>query len=256
MKILLLIFVLLLGCDKTNNMFYYYNGESPSLPIVRKISNSTVDIYDYKNAGTGTILKKTKEHAYILTCAHVIANRKRKHTPIFDFKALGQYNITPKTTFLESIIKPLLVKQTKWVDGLPITYSHSADIFFLDRSVDICILRINGKIYGEEISPYNNSTVVPTGTEVYHVGNLFGSLNYSVTSGIISHNSRGLFGERIQVDIDVTFGSSGGGIFTKDKGEYVGMVTEKATRDSSIAIIIPIKKIIKWLEVYSVERNF
>ena len=256
MKILLLILVLLLGCENKNDIFYYYDGESPALPIVRKISDSTVDILDNKNAGTGTILKKTKQYTYILTCAHIIANRKRKHTPIFDFKALGGYNISPNTSFFESIIKPILVKQTKWVNGMPYIHSSSADIFFLDRTNDICLLRVRGKIYGAEITPYSRGPVVPIGTEVYHVGNLLGSLNYSVTSGIISHNSRGLFGERIQAGITVTLGSSGGGIFVKNTGEYVGMVSAKAKYSDGIAIIIPIKKILKWLEVYNVERNF
>lgn len=260
MKKLLMLFVLLLfGCN--SDFFYYYRGEAPALPVVQNIMDSTVAIYNDNNIGTGTILKKTNKNTYILTCAHIISpNYSKPFETIFDnFMKLSAMELTNPFAknwnwdFLLSIQKPVIVKKSKWISGVQFTDAKNAKVFVIDRTNDICLLKVEGDFPGQEIKLYKN--VIPIGTEVYHVGTLLGYLDYSVLSGIISHNSRGMFGEKIQVDIKATFGSSGGGIFTKDKGEYVGMVSEKS-KSSDATIIISVKKIQRWMEVFEIEKGF
>jgi len=254
MKIFLLAFVLLFGCTQQDNIFYYYKGNSTALPVINKINDSTVNIFDEKNSGTGTIFKNTKTNTYILTCAHVIANRTRRYGTGFNISLVIRPFPASKITFLESIIKPILVKKSMWISGVESVHTQTAKIFYIDRINDICLLKVEGLFFGKEIVPYKN--LIPIGTEVYHVGNLFGCLNYSVMQGIISHNSRGSFGDKIQVNIDTAGGCSGGGIFTKDTGEYVGMVRERAKSNVGLAMIIPIKKILRWIEVFDIEKDF
>ena len=252
MKVFLLAFLLLFGCaTQQNSMFYYYKGDSTALPVVEQITNSTVSVFDGKNAGTGTIFRYSKNNTYILTCAHIMSNRPRRHE-VNIMLMIGNYS-PPKTTFIESIIKPILVKKSVWVSGVEYARTQNAKIFYIDRINDICLLKVDGAVFGTEIIFYKK--LIPIGTEVYHVGNLFGSLNSSVTAGIISHNSRGLDGDKIQVNIDVSGGCSGGGIFTKDTGEYIGMVRERAKSNIGLAMIIPVKKILRWIEVFDIEKN-
>lgn len=121
---------------------------------------------------------------------------------------------------------------------------HSAYVWATDEQTDLAVIKISTE---KELSAatFGDSSKTRKGDNVIVIGNPTGELKGSVTSGIISHNSRimsieGYIMELIQTDASVNPGNSGGGLFNT-YGELIGIVNSKivATTVESIGFAIP-----------------
>ena len=89
---------------------------------------------------------------------------------------------------------------------------------------------------------------IKIGTEIYHIGNFRGEVYPdTVVKGIISHNKRNGFAS-YQCDMSVYPGASGGGIFLKDTGEYIGMIVSVDEKNMSISFGVSIEDIKIWAD--------
>jgi hypothetical protein len=98
------------------------------------------------------------------------------------------------------------------------------------------------------------------GTKLVHVGSLLGQFGAnSFTNGVVSQIGRTLAGKGANVKIfdQVTVtafpGSSGGGVFLEETGEYVGMLTQGVQKLQGFNFIVPVRRIHQWTEAVNIE---
>lgn len=102
------------------------------------------------------------------------------------------------------------------------------------------------------------SDEIPTiGTELYHVGSLLGQFgSNSLTTGVVSQIGRVLELSPEGTVFDQTTvtafpGSSGGGVFLKSNGDYVGMLIRGAGEQFNL--IVPVRRLRAWAKTAKVE---
>jgi len=102
--------------------------------------------------------------------------------------------------------------------------------------------------------------IPPIGVELAHCGSLLGQFGAnSYTTGVLSQTGRTLpmKGANVKVFDQVTAvafpGSSGGGMFLKENGEYVGMLTQGVKKLQGFNFIVPIRRIHAWAKEAKIE---
>ncbi len=109
--------------------------------------------------------------------------------------------------------------------------TQTATVVYLDRAVDIALLRLTQPPPAEALARLGDSDALPRGSTVYVIGSPFG-LESSVASGIVSgrHSAAHVFGgddganqaELIQTDAAMNSGVSGGPMFNS-RGEVIAI---------------------------------
>ena len=102
--------------------------------------------------------------------------------------------------------------------------------------------------------------IPPIGIELSHCGSLLGQFGAnSYTTGVLSQTGRTLAmkGANTKVFDQVTAvafpGSSGGGMFLKENGEYIGMLTQGVMKLQGFNFIVPLRRINAWAKDAKVE---
>lgn len=94
------------------------------------------------------------------------------------------------------------------------------------------------------------------GSELYHVGSLLGAMGAnSLTTGIISQQGRVIKGKLYdQTTVTAMPGSSGGGVFLKTDGRYIGMLVRGAS--DTFNLIVPSRRIEEFVKRTKIEWAF
>ncbi len=102
--------------------------------------------------------------------------------------------------------------------------------------------------------------IPPIGVELAHCGSLLGQFGAnSYTTGVLSQTGRTLpqKGANVKVFDQVTAaafpGSSGGGMFLKENGEYIGMLTQGVMKMQGFNFIVPVRRIHAWATASKIE---
>jgi hypothetical protein len=102
--------------------------------------------------------------------------------------------------------------------------------------------------------------IPPIGAEIAHCGSMLGQFGAnSYTEGVLSQTGRTLDmeGANRQTFDQVTTvafpGSSGGGMYLKDSGVYVGMLTQGVTRSQGFNFLVPIRRMHEWAAEVGIE---
>ena len=102
--------------------------------------------------------------------------------------------------------------------------------------------------------------IPPIGVDLSHCGSLLGQFGAnSYTTGVLSQTGRTLpmKGANVRVFDQVTTvsfsGSSGGGMYLKDSGEYIGMLTQGVMQLQGFNFIVPVRRIHAWAKASKVE---
>lgn len=102
--------------------------------------------------------------------------------------------------------------------------------------------------------------IPPIGVDLSHCGSLLGQFGAnSYTTGVLSQTGRTLpmRGANVKVFDQVTAvafpGSSGGGMFLKDNGEYIGMLTQGVQQLQGFNFIVPVRRIHAWTKAAKIE---
>ncbi len=206
------------------------------LPTVLSISvtiPNSIELQDEKVAGTGYVVDKS---GLVVTNKHVIAPA-----------CLGDKNI---------IITGVNAKES----------TYTLKLLSVDPIEDIAILQIQEK--GEYPSiKFADSTTLKLGTEVIAIGNALGSLQNTVTKGIVSGLGREIKAGNIdpvdqctqstnpitpdsliQTDAAINRGNSGGPLFNSS-GQIIGMNTY-GTGGENIGLAIPSSRIVAALNSF------
>ena len=128
-----------------------------------------------------------------------------------------------------------------------------------DNGEDLALLQVRKTNFTANSTTFYLDEKIPgIGTELYHVGSLLGQIgSNSLTTGVISQHGRvlnlnGANGVTFDQTTATAFpGSSGGGVFLKSDGRYVGMVVRGA--GEGFNLIVPIRRIQKWAKRNNIE---
>jgi hypothetical protein len=225
--------------------------------LIDRLQKMSVTVKSGGGQGSGVLFTREiegKNVTFVWTAAHVVDNLRRTR-PIVD----------PKTGSTKLVIEfedAAIVQEFKSegrrtgetkMDARVVRYSNA------DNGEDLALLQVREKnFYPADNSAtfYLDDEIPEIGTELYHVGSLLGQIGAnSLTTGIISQ-----VGRVVNVGSDTVFdqttatafpGSSGGGVFLKGDGRYVGMLVRGA--GEGFNLIVPARRLRCWAKDAGVE---
>jgi hypothetical protein len=193
-------------------------------------------IFSRKDASGNTV-------NFVWTAAHVVDNLRQTRTVIV--------NGSPRTlvTFKDAKIIKVIRQNGRTVgrlelDAEVIKYSDSED------GHDLALLRVRKLNFVHDSVVFYLDKNIPTlGTDLWHVGSLLGQMGAnSMTDGIYSQTGRLIPALNKYVFDQTTVaafpGSSGGGVYLKSDGRYVGMIVRGA--GETFNLIVPVRRMVAW----------
>lgn len=226
--------------------------------LVDELQGMSVTVKSDAGQGSGVLVTRKigeKHFTFVWTAAHVVdANR-----------ATREY-IDPKTGGKKTAIEfhdAAVVQEFRQdgrrvgevnIDAKVLKYSDA------EHGEDLALLQIRKTDFTANPGAkfYLDPALPPLGTELYHVGSLHGQFgSNSLTTGIMSQHGRvlNLSGSNGVVFDQTTAtafpGSSGGGVFLKNDGRYVGMLVRGS--GEGFNFIVPTRRLHAWAKKVGVE---
>jgi hypothetical protein len=220
--------------------------------IVQNLQDISVTIRAGNAQGSGTLFTRQLESGdtitFVWTAAHVVDHLRKTRSVIDPETGTARMVVEFQDAEVvrEFIEDGRRIGEMKF-DARVIRYSDA------DKGEDLALLMIRRKNYvGPNITVrfYLDKDIPPIGTELYHVGSLLGQVgSNSLTTGVVSQIGRVLDLGANGVTFDQTTvtafpGSSGGGVFLKSDGRYVGMLVRGAGEQFNF--IVPIRRLVDW----------
>jgi S1-C subfamily serine protease len=193
--------------------------------------NSDVFVRGIDGMGAGTVIKKTNDEMYILTCYHVISEIMELNKSGIDFGATIGYSKNDKTDTLAGYVV------------------YGAKVIKADEEKDLALLKVY--ITDDHLVAVSLATEEPQkGDTVYSVGSPLGFLR-TISKGILSNKQDGFYFS----DNTITFGNSGGGLYNS-KAELIGVpsnvhgyqVGNDYVPETSLGLSIPLSVIKEFLK--------
>jgi len=225
------------------------------------LQNVSVTIKSGNAQGSGNLVtRKVGEDTltFIWTAAHVVENLRTTRTVV---TAQGTPRILVEYRDAEIV-------QERQQNGRRV-----GEVKF-----DCKVVKVSDADYGEDLAllmvrcknvyPLSISTkfhlepnyIPPIGVELAHCGSLLGQFGAnSYTTGVLSQTGRTLpmKGASVKVFDQVTAvafpGSSGGGMYLKADGIYIGMLTQGVMKLQGFNFIVPVRRIHEWAKVSKIE---
>jgi S1-C subfamily serine protease len=219
--------------------------------IPQYLQDLSVTIHAGRSQGSGVI--KTRDGVnYILTAGHVVEGLRHTRS-IIDPKTGGSRT---KIEFEDAkIVKEIYDDDGRSVgrvimDAEVLRYSDA------DNGEDLALLRLRKKNFVKSSVNFDSKGIVPVGTDLLHVGSLLGQLgSNSLTTGVVSQQGRVLRGVVYDQSTCAAFpGSSGGGIYRKADGAYVGMIVRGA--GETFNLYVPMRRMRTWAERQGIQFVF
>ena len=221
----------------------------------------SVTIKAGNSQGSGTLVTRKigdDTVTFVWTAAHVVANLRTTRTVV-----------TPEGTsrILIEYKDPEIV-QERQQDGRRVG----------EVKYDCRVIKVSDADYGEDLAVLmvrckdvyplsacakfhkDLNYIPPIGVELSHCGSLLGQFGAnSYTTGVLSQTGRTLAqkGATVKVFDQVTAvafpGSSGGGMFLKENGEYIGMLTQGVMKLQGFNFIVPVRRMHTWSKAAKIE---
>ena len=217
--------------------------------LMNRLQATNVTIKTRFAQGSGSLFNRSIANetiTFVWTAAHVIDDLRRTRT-VIDSSGTTRTIVE----FEDARIVQELVEDGRRVgelqmDARVIRYSDS------ENGEDLALLQVRKLNY---INPkfttqfYLGDNIPSIGTELYHVGSLKGQFGAnSLTTGVVSQIGRVLdVGTGVvfdQTTVTAFPGSSGGGVYFKSNGQYMGMLVRGGGEQFNF--IVPIRRIKKW----------
>lgn len=211
------------------------------------LQSISVTIHSGRSQGSGVV--KTRNGVnYIWTAAHVVAGL-RETRQVIDKNG----SVRNVVEFKDAQVVAELIEDGRSVgklsmDAEVIRYSDA------DTGEDLALLRIRKKNFiRSSVRFYLDEKIPPVGCKLYHVGSLLGQVgSNSLTDGIMSQHGRVLYNKVYDQSTCAAFpGSSGGGVYLKEDGRYVGMIVRGA--GETFNLMVPVRRMREWAKSVNVE---
>ena len=213
---------------------------SAQLEMVAYLQDISVTIMTREGSGSGVIMNRDGV-CYVWTAGHVVSSCKRTR------KVLDEHGQSKTLVEFDHVfVVKDIVENGRTVGSI----TSKAEIIRYsgpDFGHDLALLKL-GKLdfVKNSVKFHLDNTIPANGTELYHVGSLLGPMgSCSVTMGIYSQQGRQYLGKIYdQTSCPAFPGSSGGGVFLKENGTYVGMLVRAA--GETFNFIVPIRRMQEW----------
>jgi len=215
-----------------------------------KLQNLSVTVHAGGAQGSGVIITRDGKN-YILTAGHVV-DGVRKVTKMLN-------NVTGES-LRQSKFEPVKVVREIVRDGRSIgkTTIEAEVIAFSSAEYgdDLALLKLRDPITTESAVFYKGSGIPGTGTAVSHVGSFLGQEgSNSFSEGKVSQIGRTLYDHVFDQSSATAFpGSSGGGIFNAETGEYIGTLVRGAGENFNL--YVPVRRLKDWAKRHNIEFIF
>jgi len=209
---------------------------------------------DGRGRGSGTLFTREVKpdvfKSYVWTAGHVVDDLRTTRKVIRDGTEKTIIGFKDCQIYQETIQDGRKVKQ-EYLDCKVICFSNS------DTGDDQAVLEVRMRNYTRESTTFYLGDEIPgIGTELIHVGSLLGDIgSSSFTTGVTSQVGRllALDGAYAEVVYDQTSavsfpGSSGGGVFNQETGQYIGMLTAGIRDAQGFAWYVPVRRQLEWAE--------
>lgn len=218
--------------------------------LTDRLQAASVTIHAGNAQGSGVFITREidgKPVTFVLTAGHVIDGLKKTRTVIKDGRDLRVVDFDDVLLVQEFQEGGRKVGETSLVSRV-LRFSEA------DAGEDLAILQVRKSgIIGPTVEFYLDEAIPGPGTELYHVGSLRGQVGAnSLTAGIVSSTGRVLNlsgGEGVVFDqsqCTAMPGSSGGGMFLKADGRYVGMLVRGA--GEGFNFYVPVRRLNGWCQ--------
>jgi hypothetical protein len=229
-----------------------YGGEAPANAVPKHLQEISVTIQSSGGTGSGVLFtRKDASNAtvnLVWTAGHVVGDLRTTRevvTPDGAKRTIIEFG-DPK--IVTQIIEDGRIVGRLEMDAEVIRYSNA------DDGEDLALLKVRKKNFVDKTATFYLGTAIPDiGTDLLHVGSLKGQFGAnSLTSGIYSQHGR-LLGKTVfdQTTCAAFPGSSGGGVFLKGDGLYIGMLVRGA--GETFNLIVPVRRIQDWAKKAKVE---
>ncbi len=230
--------------------------------VIDTLQNTSVTIsVDGRGRGSGTLF--TREVApdvyrsYVWTAAHVVDDLRRERTVI-----------DPSTGTTRTIVEfdDCQIYQETIQDGRKVqqTFNEVRLICFSNAETgdDQAILEVRLRNYTQLTATFYLEDQIPgVGTELIHMGSLLGDLgSNSFTTGVTSqvgrllavtsNSSENVFDQTSAIAFP---GSSGGGVYNMETGEYIGMLTAGIRDAQGFHWYVPVRRMHAWAKRMNLE---
>lgn len=217
--------------------------------VVRHLQEISVTIRSSSGEGSGSLVTTTDGTNWVLTAGHVIDDL-REVRDIVDSKTGGTKKVIE---FRDAKVIRTLIEDGRTVgryelDAEVVRYSP------FDTGHDLAVLKVRKRGFSKDTTTFYLDKATPEiGADLYHCGSLLGQMGAnSLTTGIVSQHGRLIRGVIYDQTTCTAFpGSSGGGVYLKQDGRYVGMVVRGA--GEGFNLIVPIRRIRDWSKEVGVE---
>ena len=223
----------------------------PKVKLAKHLQDISVTIKAYPYQGSGTTVVRG-DTTYILTAGHVVEHL-RKARKVVD----------PKTGSSKMLVEydPVEIYTAYTEDGEGVGDRNMiADVITVsnaDNGDDLALLKVKKKNYnanGAVFYKVTKSNLFPdVGTRLYHCGSLHGEFGHnSVVDGIVSRIGK-VIDKKIydQTNLNIFPGSSGGGVYDLETGEYCGMIVRGTL--GGFNFMVPMRRIKSWAERVKVD---
>ena len=224
--------------------------EKPTATYLQNISVTIRSESQWSSGeGSGVIFTRKDKNGdlvnFVWTAAHVIDNLRSERRVII--------NGAPRTVveFKDAKIIKVIRQNGRAVgrlelDAEVVKYSNSED------GHDLALLKVRKVGFVKDsVSFYLDKELPKLGTDLWHVGSLLGQMgSNSMTDGIYSQHGRLIpqLNKHVfdQTTVAAFPGSSGGGVYLKKDGRYIGMIVRGA--GETFNLIVPIRRMVDWAE--------
>jgi len=230
--------------------------------VLDNLKNVSVTIsVDGRGRGSGTMFTREISpnvfKSYVWTAGHVVEDLRTERSVIDKKEGTKRIVVGFKDCqiYQETIQDGRKVKQ-EYLDCRVICYSNCY------TGDDQAVLEVRMRNYTRESSTFYLGDEIPNiGTELIHVGSLLGDIgSCSFTTGVTSQVGRLLaldenYAEAVYDQTSaVSFpGSSGGGVFNQETGQYIGMLTAGIRDAQGFAWYVPVRRMHEWAKNMNME---
>lgn len=215
--------------------------------VATRLQALSVTVHTESGQGSGAIITRDGIN-FILTAGHVVSGNRKVVSVIDNGKTRYESRFTPVTITREIYVEGRSVGETT-VEADVIAYSSA------DDGHDLALLKLRSSI-GKESIEFYPERLAPVGTDLVHVGSLNGQMgSNSFTIGILSQVGR-VHKDKVfdQTSCTAFPGSSGGGVYLRSNGQYVGTLVRGAGENFNL--IVPVRRIREWAKALHIEFIF
>jgi len=235
--------------------FAYSSHAKAAEPVIAQLQDVSVTIRSGGGQGSGVLFTREVDgetRTFVWTAAHVIDNLRKTRDVVVNGSRKTVVEFADVELVQEFRQDGRRIGEQK-MDCRVVRYSDA------DQGEDLALLEVRKRNFvpASTTVTFYDGPIPAVGTELFHIGSLLGQFgSNSLTTGVVSQIGRvldlGANGVIFDQSTVTAFpGSSGGGVFLKSNGQYIGMLVRGAGEQFNF--IVPVRRLRAWAKRANIE---